>query len=104
VTAVNASASSGHSLLTLASRGLQVSIPIPAGQVNAVHVGESVRVSVTGVASAYIQGHVQSIAPAGAYTNGLSTFSVTVSLPEVSGIHYGMSAQLLVVVRRHGTR
>ncbi len=100
VAAVNASAKPGQTLLTLDSLALNVHIPVPATQIGSVKVGQAVEVAVAGVGGRAIHGRVQAIAPQATYSNGLSTFLVTVSLPAKRDIRYGMSANLSVVVRR----
>ncbi len=99
IVALNPSPSSGTKLLTLDSTSLMVSIPIPETQVHAIHVGQPVTITLPALPGHPDQGTVQSLAPVGVYANGVSNFPVNVSLRNIGGILYGMTAQVSIVVQ-----
>lgn len=103
VTVLNASAPPGTKLLTMDSLTQMVTIPIPETQINAIHAGQPVTISLPGLAGKTVTGTVQGIAPVGTYANGVSNFPVYVTLSGSSGVRYGMSAQVSVVINTvHG--
>ncbi|WP_053960313.1 HlyD family efflux transporter periplasmic adaptor subunit [Sulfobacillus thermosulfidooxidans] len=99
VTMLNSSAQAGAKLLTLDSETKMVTVPIPETQINLIHPGQSVSVSLPALVGKAVSGTVQSIAPIGNYSNGVANFPVNVTLNNVGGIRYGMSAQVSIVVK-----
>lgn len=103
VTMLNSSAPPGAKLLTLDSQAKMVTVPIPETQISLIHTGQSVSVSLPALPGKVVLGTVQSIAPVGNYSNGVANFPVNVTLNNVSGIRYGMSADVSIVVKTiHG--
>lgn len=85
-------------LLTLSSASLLVTIPIPETQVAVIHAGQPVNLSLPALPGTAVSGTVQSIAPVGVYSNGISNFPVNVTVSNPGGVRYGMSAQVGIVV------
>ena len=99
VVSLNSSPTATGKLLTLNDSHLMVTVPISETQVNAIHSGQVVHVSLPALSGKALTGSVQSIGPVGTYTNGVSTFPVNVSLNPTPGVRYGMTAQVAIVVK-----
>jgi RND family efflux transporter MFP subunit len=96
---VSLNTSSGTKVLTLDSSSLMVSVPIPENQINAVHANQQVSISLPAVPNKSVSGHVQTIAPVGTYSNGVSTYPVNIALSDPPGVRYGMTAQVSIVIQ-----
>ncbi len=99
ITAVNASALPGSKVLTESSATMVAVIPVPETQINQIQIGQTVQISLAAIPGQTFSGTVSSIAPVGTYANGVSNFSVTVTVNNATGIRYGMSAQVNIVVK-----
>lgn len=99
ITAINGSASPGGRVLTESSATMVAVISVPETQITQIHVGQSVQVSLAALPGKNYSGTVSSIAPVGTYANGVSNFPVTVTVNNPTGIRYGMSAEVSVVVK-----
>ncbi len=95
---VSLNTSSGTKLLTLDSASLMVTVPISETQINAVHTSQKVSLSLPALPHQSLSGQVQSIAPVGNYSNGVSTYPVNIALSDPKGIRYGMTAQVSIVI------
>ena len=98
IVSLNTSSGTGK-LLTLDSASLMVSVPIPETQINAIHTNQRVAVSLPALPGQATTGQVQTIAPVGTYSNGVSTYPVSIALSDPAGIRYGMTAQVSIVVK-----
>ncbi len=89
----------GRQVVTLASASFDVTVPVPETEIPSIHPGQPVNVKVNALPSATITGKVSAIAPFGSYSNGVSSFNVTVAVdaPPASTA-YGMSANVSIVV------
>lgn len=99
ITAVNPSAIGGTKVITEFSASMVAVIAVPETQINAIHTGQPVQITLPALAGKTFTGTVSSIAPVGTYSNGVSNFPVTVSVNNPVGIRYGMSAQVNIVIR-----
>lgn len=99
ITALNGSASPGGRVLTESSASMVAVISVPETQITQIHVGQSVQVTLVALPGKNYTGTVSSIAPVGSYANGVSNFPVTVTVNNPTGIRYGMSAEVSVVVK-----
>lgn len=89
----------GGKLLTISSATKVVTVSVPQTQIDQVHPGQSVRITLPALPATVLHGTVQNVASIGLYSNGVSTFPVTVTVPGRSAIRYGMSAQVNITVR-----
>lgn len=99
ITAINSSAVPGGKVLTEFSATMVAVVSVPETQINGIQVGQQVQVALPAVPGKTFTGTVSSIAPVGTYTNGVSNFPVTVTVNNPTGIRYGMSAQVNIVVK-----
>ena len=99
VTALNPAASGAGRLLTISSATKVVTVPVPETQITQVRPGEPVQITASAFPGQTFHGSVRSVAPVGLYSNGASTFPVTVAVSGASAIRYGMSAQVNITVR-----
>ncbi len=99
ITALNASAGPGGKVMTVSSDSLVVTVPVPETQIPEIHVGQPVTITVPALPTTTFQGTVQNIAPVGNYTNGVSSFPITISIDHPENIRYGMSANVNIVLQ-----
>ncbi len=95
-TAIGKSVSSGASLVTIDSRQLYMSFPVTQSQMRSLAIGQPATINTQTVNAL---GHIANVGYVGTYSGGVSSFPVTISVPLMSGLRPGMSAQASITIK-----
>jgi len=88
---------SNSQILTLAGNSYTVTVPVDQADLDGIHVGQTATITVSTYPNRTYSGKVIQVSAVGTYSNGASTFPVTVSIENPSGLANGMSANVSIV-------
>lgn len=94
----SSSSSSGFITLLGNSSNMQVVVPVDEADIGSVQVNQSVDMTLDAYPDKHFTGSVTQVSPTGSTQSGVTTFSVTVSVPADSSMKPGMSANISIIV------
>ena len=77
---------------------LQAQVMVDELNVAQIHVGQAAQVTVAALGGQSLAGRVTAISPVAVVSNGVSTYQVTISIPQVAGMQSGMSVQATIEI------
>ncbi len=77
---------------------LQAQVTVDELDVSQIHVGQAAQVTIAALGGRTLAGQVIQMAPTAVVSNGVSTYQVTISLPQVAGMQSGMSVQATIAI------
>jgi Membrane-fusion protein len=99
--AMNSESSGNNGSLTIMSTDtLNIQLTVDETDLSSLKSGQTAEITVNALPDASYTGKVTSISETGTYSNGSSTFTVTITLDKTTNVKIGMSADVKIVVNR----
>jgi multidrug efflux pump subunit AcrA (membrane-fusion protein) len=97
-TANNASAAKSDSLIIMSTDTLHIQLTVDETDLSSLKSGQAAEITVNALPDVPYTGKVTAISETGTYSNGSSTFVVTITLDKTTNVKIGMSADVIIVV------